>query len=76
MMNIDFTTLTEDELKILYKGVVDEHARRDREKRVKLMDNFKQAFLALRDAGIEVTYSDSEDDIDGLLLCWDGFYFD
>lgn len=75
MINIDFTTLTEDELKTLYNGVVNEHAHRLREKRAKLRENFKQAFYALHEAGVDVTYSDGDNDVDDLLLCWDGFYF-
>lgn len=74
MMNIDFTTLTEDELKTLYQGVVDEHARRDRMKRSKLIENFQLAFYALQDAGIEITYTDDDDNI--LPLCWGNFVFD
>lgn len=76
MMNIDFTTLTEDELKALYKGIVDEHARRDRMKRTKLIEDFKTAFYALQDAGIDVTYSECDDDIEELSLYWAGFNFD
>lgn len=74
-MNINFTTLTEDELKTLYNGVVNEHARRLREKQVKLKENFKQAFYALHEAGVDVTYSDGDCDVEDLLLCWEGFHF-
>jgi hypothetical protein len=69
MMNIDFTTLTEDELKALYRGIVNEHDRRNREKRAKLIDIFKQAFCALQEAGIDVTYSDADNEVEDLPLC-------
>jgi len=74
MIDIDVTTLTEEELGKLYRSIVDEHTRRDNEKRAKLMENFKNAFYALQDAGVEITYTDVDDNI--LPLCWDNFIFD
>jgi hypothetical protein len=73
MMNIDFTTLTEEELKTLYRNVVDEHARRDNMKRAKLIENFRNAWHDLNSMGIDVYYDADGEEI--YLTHWDDFNF-
>lgn len=59
----DFMTLlqglTEGELKTLDNIVSNEMKRRKEKARVELVENFRDAFMAIRKAGIEVAVSDS-----------------
>lgn len=51
--------LTDEELKTLDNIVSYEKKRREEKIRIKLIENFRDAFMEIRKAGIEVAVSDS-----------------
>ena len=68
-------TLTDCQMKIIYDHMGEIQRQREEEQRKKLINDFKEAFLALKRANIDIYYTDDDDkEID---LCdYDEFYFD
>ena len=82
-MLIDLTSLTEEELDSLRLEVETEKTNRRDSKRRKLIEDFKNAFYALHNAGYEIWYSTSDfdrEEFDELedMPCdsWQNFSFD
>ena len=69
-------TLTDCQMKVIYDHMGEIQRQRETEKRKELINNFKEAFLALRQADINISYvfNDNENEID--LYDYDGFYFE
>jgi hypothetical protein len=65
---------TDEELYRLSADVAKEEERRRREYKSKMIEDFRKAWLALKDAHIYVKYSDSYED-PMYLANWDGFEF-
>lgn len=53
----NFTGISDEDLRKIAKAVSNEQDQRYREKRSKLVDDFKQAFYALHTAGIDVSFA-------------------
>lgn len=68
-------TLTDCQMKVVYDHMAEIQRQREAEKKEKLINNFKEAFLALRQADIDIYYvfNDNENEVD--LYDYDGFYF-
>lgn len=68
-------TLTDCQMKVIYDHMGEIQRQREAEKKNTLINNFKEAFLALRQADIDIYYvfNDNENEID--LYDYDGFYF-
>jgi len=72
----EFDHLTDDELGNLMIALNREFERRAREKRGKLISDFKDAFNALREVGISIKYyEDDYDDNYTIITDWDSFDF-
>lgn len=65
---------TDEELFRLLNDVTREEERRRREYKSKLIEDFRKAWIALKDANIYIKYSDSYED-PMYLTNWDGFEF-
>ncbi len=70
---INLKEMTRNDLIVLISRVEQEIEKRDKEKNLKLINNFKKAFYDARDAGINIHY-ECDDDIP--IDNWDSFYFD
>lgn len=68
-------TLTDCQMLTIYDHIREIQRQREEEKKNTLVNNFKEAFLALRQADIDIYYvfNDNENEID--LYDYDGFYF-
>ena len=68
-------TLTDCQMLTIYDHIREIQRQREEEKKNTLVNNFKEAFLALRQADINIYYvfNDNENEID--LYDYDGFYF-
>lgn len=69
-------TLTDCQMKVIYDNMGEIQRQREEEKRNKLINDFKEAFLALRQANIDIYYTFNDDDEEVSLYDYDGFYFD
>lgn len=69
-------TLTDCQMKVIYDHMGEIQRQREEEKRNKLINDFKEAFLALRQANIDIYYTFNDDDEEVNLYDYDGFYFD
>lgn len=69
-------TMTDDEIQKAIQELTEERLYRKQQREAKLIEDFRQAFLALNSAGFTITYSDGDNDIEDLTLFWDGFSFD
>lgn len=69
-------TLTDCQMLTIYDHIREIQRQREEEKKNTLVNNFKEAFLALRQADIDIHYvfNDNENEID--LYDYDGFYFE
>ena len=69
-------TLTDFQVKVIYDRMGEIQRQREEEKKNTLVNNFKEAFLALRQADIDIyyAYNDNENEIN--LYDYDGFYFE
>lgn len=67
--------MDEHKLDAVLIRVREEKDRRYAEKRRELIEQFKTAFFALRDAGIRPTYCEEDWEDPIYLLDWDGFDF-
>ena len=69
---INLKEMTRNDLIVLIGRVEKEIEKRDKEKNLKLINNFKNAYYAMREAGINIHYEcDDVIPIDN----WDSFYF-
>ena len=72
---INLKEMTRNDLIVLISRVEQEIEKRDKEKNLKLINNFKNAYYALREAGISVEYYCDAMETE-LLSDWDCFKFD
>jgi len=68
-------TLTDCQMKIIYDHMGEIQRQREEEQRKKLINDFEEAFLALKRADIDIYYTD-DDDKEINLRDYDEFYFD
>lgn len=69
-------SFTNEELRRLCAQIEAEEMRRRRANRTKLIEDFRNAFIALDEAQIYVRYGDEWDDCGGIYLSkWDNFEF-
>ena len=66
-------TLTDAQLKVISDHMEEIRIRRETEKRKNLINNFKEAFLALREANVNICYCDDDCEVD--LYGYDGFCY-
>ena len=64
-----------ESLEKIKKEIEKEISRRREMEKIKLVENFRTAFMALLSAGIEVRCADCDDEIDFGVYHWDNFYF-
>ena len=69
------SAMTDEEIKRVLEALNNEMDYRKRQKEASLIENFHKAWGALRDAGINVSYADGDEDIELVLWSWDGFNF-
>ena len=67
-------SFTDEELRELCMAIEAEEKRRRRENRARLIEDFRNAFIALDNAGMYVKYAEGWDD-GTYLTKWDEFYF-
>lgn len=67
--------MTDEEIKCVLKELNDELNYRKRQREANLITNFHKAWSALKDAGINVSYADGDEDTELVLWSWDGFNF-
>jgi hypothetical protein len=72
----ELRAMSASSIQFIIKRCNEELERRRREERCKLIEEFKHAYNALRDAGIGITYCEEWDDDPARLCDWDGFSFD
>lgn len=78
----NLSAMTDEQIKKAIEALENESAYRKRQKEANLIENFKKAFYALQDAGMDISYvlqdGDYEDGDENFahLTHWDGFYFD
>lgn len=72
----ELLSMSDGELQTCLRRINEEINRREATKRQKLIDNFKEAFYALREARVYIKYYEDEyhDDYTSL-TDWDGFDF-
>ena len=72
----ELLSMSDGELQTILRRVNEEITRRERTKRQKLIDNFKEAFYALREAKVCIQYyEDDYGDDYTRLTDWDNFDF-
>lgn len=69
------SAMTDEEIKRVLKELNDELNYRKRQREANLITNFHKAWSALKDAGINVSYADGDEDIEICLIDWGGFNF-
>ena len=69
-------TLTDCQMKVVYDHMEEIQRQREAEKKEILVNNFKEAFFALRQANIDISYvyGDNNGEVD--LYNYDRFYFE
>lgn len=71
----NLSAMTDEEINRVLKALNDELNYRKRQREANLIGNFHKAWGALRDAGINVSYADGDEDKELVLWSWDGFSF-
>lgn len=71
----ELNTYTDEELGEIFNTITEIQRQRKEEKRKNLINNFKEAFLAMREANISITYF-ADDDYEVGLYDYDGFCYD
>lgn len=71
----NLSAMTDEEIKRVLKELNDELNYRKRQREANLITDFHKAWGALKDAGINVSYADGDEDIEITLWSWDGFNF-
>jgi hypothetical protein len=69
------SAMTDEEITHVLKALNDELNYRKRKREANLIESFHRAWSALRDAGINVSYADGDEDRELVLWSWDGFNF-
>ena len=72
----ELLSMSDGELQTCLRRITEEINRRERQKRQKLIDNFKEAFYALHGAGVCIKYYENDygDDYT-TIIDWDNFDF-
>lgn len=70
----NLSTLTDAQMKVVSDHMEEIRIQRETKKRKDIINNFKEAFLALREANINISYF-ADDDCEVNLYDYDGFCF-
>ena len=74
-MNINMTGWPIEQLEEIIKLANEEITNRQQRQRIKLIENFHQAFIALRDHGIDIAYTTDYGSEEFYLEHWEQFEF-